>query len=41
MEVKKKFEKPELKVVELKQINLLNGSCPTQCSPDVPYCAYD
>ena len=34
MEKKKKFEKPELKVVELKQTGMICGSpCPYDCDP--------
>ena len=40
MAEKKTFQKHELKVVELKQINLLSGSCNTQCS-DGGGCDYD
>ena len=35
MEGKKKFEKPELKVVQLKTAPVMAGSgCPTDCSCD-------
>ena len=33
MEVKKKFEKPQMEVVKLKPAGMVCGSCPTQCSP--------
>ena len=36
MEVKKKFEKPELKVVELKQAVLAPASCSSHCNYDCP-----
>ena len=31
MEGKKKFEKPELQVVEMKLAGMVCGSCPTHC----------
>lgn len=35
LEVKKKFEKPELNVVQLKQTGMICSSvCPTDCSCD-------
>ena len=38
MEKKKKFEKPELKVVELKQTGMICGSsCPGDCSTNCTY----
>ena len=35
MEVKKKFEKPQMEVVKLKPAGMVCGSsCPTDCSTD-------
>ena len=34
MEEKKKFEKPELKVVQLKTAPVMAGSCPAYCEDD-------
>ena len=31
MEVKKKFEKPQMKVVKLKPAGIMSGSCPGHC----------
>ena len=36
MEVKKKFEKPQMEVVQLEPAGIMSGSCTTQCSPDYP-----
>ena len=41
MEGKKKFEKPEMKVVELKLAVLDPGSCPSHSSCDPDGCGED
>jgi len=46
MEVKKKFEKPQMKVVKLKPASIMSGSCTTHCGGDGclfydPSCTYD
>ena len=35
MEVKKKFEKPQMEVVKLKPAGMVCASCPTHCDPDI------
>ena len=40
MEVKKKFEKPQMEVVKLKPAGMVCASCPTQC-PCVDDCPWD
>ena len=34
MEVKKKFEKPQMEVVKLKPASIMSGSCTTHCDID-------
>ena len=34
MEVKKKFEKPQMEVVKLKPAGIVCASCPTDCGSD-------
>ena len=42
MEVKKKFEKPQMEVVKLKPAGMVCGSCSTQCLSDCgTECDYD
>lgn len=42
MAEKKTFQKPELKVVQLKPAGMVCGSCPTQCISDCgSECDYD
>jgi len=46
MEVKKKFEKPQMEVVKLKPAGMVCASCPTDCGSDVclfydPNCTYN
>ena len=36
MEVKKKFEKPQMEVVQLKPAGIICDSCPTYCKTDCP-----
>ena len=35
MEVKKKFEKPQMEVLKLKPAGMVCASCPTQCDTDI------
>ena len=39
MEVKKKFEKPQMEVVKLKPAGMVCASCPTHCEFDI--CTFD
>ena len=46
MEVKKKFEKPQMEVVKLKPAGMVCASCPTHCGGDGcmfydPDCTYN
>ena len=34
MEVKKKFEKPQMEVVKLKPAGIMSGSCSSHCGDD-------
>ncbi len=39
LEVKKKFEKPQMEVVKLKPAGMVCASCPTHCYADCEDCA--
>ncbi len=41
MEVKKKFEKPQMEVVKLKPAGMVCASCPTNCEEDLFGCFDD
>ena len=44
MEVKKKFEKPQMEVVKLKPAGIMSGSCPghcDDCDEDGDPCGWD
>lgn len=41
MEVKKKFEKPQMEVVKLKPAGIMSGSCPSHCGEHCDDCEDD